>query len=105
MSSIALIRAQIESRIPGALTTYEPAALECFPTGIQALDEETGGIPKRVLTQLCAPPLVTSGRTTLLLSLLAQVTQNERFCAVVDANDCFDPESADAMGVCVSRVL
>lgn len=105
MSSLAVIRAQIESRIPGALTTYERAALESFPTGIKALDQDTGGIPKGALTQLCAAPGMTSGRTTVLLSLLAQVTQKEQFCAVVDASDSFDPESADAMGVCLSRLL
>jgi len=40
------------------------------------------------------------------LSLLAQVTnKKEEFCALVDATDCFDPESASAMGVCLSRLL
>ncbi len=105
MSSVAVIRAQIERRIPGALTTYERAALECLPTGIAGLDHETGGIPKGALTQLCAAPGTTSGRTTLLLSLLARATEKEQFCAVVDASDSFDPESADAMGVCLSRLL
>jgi recombination protein RecA len=41
----------------------------------------------------------------LLLSLLAQVTRKEQFCALVDATDCFDPESADAVGLCLSRLL
>lgn len=105
MSSIAIIRSQVERRIPGALTVYERRTPEVFPTGITAIDRETGGIPKGALTQVCAPPGVTSGRTTLLLSLLAQVTGKEQFCAVVDAGDCFDPESADAVGVCLSRLL
>ncbi|HEY1939962.1 MAG TPA: hypothetical protein VGJ33_18690 [Candidatus Angelobacter sp.] len=105
MSSIAVIRAQVESRIPGALTVYERQTPEVFLTGITSIDHEGGGIPKGALTQVCAPVGVTSGRTTLLLSLLAQVTGKEQFCAVVDASDSFDPESADAMGVCLSRVL
>jgi hypothetical protein len=33
------------------------------------------------------------------------VTGKEQFCALVDASDSFDPESADAMGVCLSRLL
>jgi hypothetical protein len=41
----------------------------------------------------------------LLLSLFAQVTGKEQFCAVVDAGDCFNPESAEAMGVSLSRLL
>lgn len=105
MSSIAIIRSQVESRIPGALTIYERQAPEVFPTGIAAIDRETGGIPKGGITQICAPTAITSGRTTLLLSLLAQVTGKEQFCAVIDANDCFDPESAAASGVCLSRLL
>jgi hypothetical protein len=105
MPSVSVIRSQIERRIPGALTVYERATREAFPTGIPAIDKETGGIPKGALTQICAPAGITSGRTTLLLSLLAQVTCKELFCAVVDASDCFDPESANAMGVCLSRVL
>jgi recombination protein RecA len=105
MSSVAVIRAQVESRIPGALRVYERPAPEMFPTGIPAIDRETGGIPKSALTQICAPAGVTSGRTSLLLSLLAQVTGKEQFCALVDAGDCFDPESAQAIGVCLSRLL
>jgi hypothetical protein len=105
MSSVAIIRSQVERRIPGALTIYERRTPEVFPTGIAVIDREAGGIPKGVLTQVCAPAGVTSGRTTLLLSLLAQVTGKEQFCAVVDASDSFDPESADAMGVCLSRLL
>ena len=105
MPSVAVIRAQIERRLPGALTIYERLAPEVFPTGILVLDQVTSGIPKGALTQICAPVGVTSGRTTVLLSLLAQVTQKEHFCALVDAGDCFDPESADAMGVCLSRLL
>jgi recombination protein RecA len=105
MSSIAFIRSQVERRIPGALTIYERSAPEVFSTGIPAIDRETGGIPKGALTQICASVGITSGRTSLLLSLLAQVTGKEQFCALVDANDCFDPESADAVGVCLSRLL
>lgn len=105
MSSVAVIRAQIERRIPGALTVYERSAPEVFQTGIPAIDREAGGIPKGALTQICAPVGITSGRTTLLLSLLAQVTRKEQFCAVVDAGDHFDPESANAVGVCLSRLL
>jgi len=105
MSSVAIIRSQVERRLPGALTVYGRQAPEVFPTGLASVDREIGGIPKGSLTQVCAPVGMSSGRTTLLLSLLAQVTSKEQFCAVVDANDCFDPESADAAGVCLSRLL
>jgi hypothetical protein len=36
---------------------------------------------------------------------MAQLTRQEHVCALVDASDCFDPISADAAGVDLSRVL
>jgi recombination protein RecA len=105
MPSIATIRAHVEARIPGALSVYQRSEPEVFPTDIAALDQQIGGIPKSALTQICAEPLVSSGKTTLLMSLLARVTQAEQFCALVDASDSFDPASALAMNVCLSRLL
>lgn len=91
MSSVAVIRSQVERRIPGALTIYERQTPEVFTTGIAAIDRDVAGIPKGALTQICALTGITSGRSTLLLSLFAQVTKKEQFCAVVEASDCFDP--------------
>ena len=105
MPSIALIRSQIETRLPGALSPYLPPEPEMLPTGISALDRRTGGIPKSGLTQICAPVGVLSGRTTLLLSAIAAVARRGEFCALVDASDCFDPGSAQAAGIDMSRLL
>src|SRR5260370_39400927 len=105
MASLAVIRAQVESRLPGALTVYERQAPEVFSTGIAALDRQIGGIPQGALTQIQAPWSISSGKTALLVSLMAQLTRRERFCALVDAGDCFDPMSADAAGVDLARGL
>jgi recombination protein RecA len=105
MSSVSIIRSQVESRLPGALSPYVPPQPEMLTTGVEALDRMTGGIPKRGLTQICAPAGVSTGRTTLLLSLLEKVTNRKEFCAVVDASDCFDPASAEVAGVDLSRLL
>jgi hypothetical protein len=105
MMSFAIIRSQIESRLPGALSPYVPPEPEMLSTDIYALDNRTGGIPKSGLTQICAPVGISSGRTTLLLSLMREVTNREEFCALVDASDCFDPASAEAAGVDMSRLL
>jgi recombination protein RecA len=110
MASLAVIRAQVESRLPGALTVYERTATEVFPTGIAALDKQIGGIPQGALTQICAAPGMSSdrtsvGKTSLLVSLIAQMTRREQFCALVDASDCFDPASAEPAGVNLSRLL
>src|ERR1051325_3022415 len=99
MSSVAVIRAQVESRIPCARLVYDRPACEMFPAGIQSIDRETGGIPKSALTQICAPAGITSGRTTVLLSLLAQVTNKEQFCDLVDTGDSFDAYSSLTMRV------
>jgi len=105
MASLAVIRAQVESRLPGALTVYERSAPEVFPTGIVALDREIGGVPQGALTQIHALQDLSSGKTALLLSLMAQMTRCGQFCALVDASDCFDPQSAEAAGVNLARVL
>jgi len=105
MASLAVIRAQVESRLPGALTVYDRPAPEVFPTGIATLDDQIRGIPQSALTQIHAPANLSSGKTALLVSLMAQVTRREQFCALVDASDCFDPQSAEAAGVNLARVL
>jgi recombination protein RecA len=105
MPSISLIRSYVESRLPGALFSYTPAEPEMIATGIKSLDRTVGGIPKSGLTQICAPAGVSTGRTTLLLSVMQKVTRREESCALVDASDCFDPASAEAAGVDMSRLL
>lgn len=105
MSSVSVIRSQIERRIPGALSSYAPPKVEMLATGIAAVDLKTGGIPKSGLTQICAPSDVSSGKTTLLFAAMAAVTAQEQLCALVDASDAFDPVSAEAAGVDLSRVL
>jgi recombination protein RecA len=105
MTSLAVVRAQVESRLPGALTVYDRPAPEVFPSGIAGLDEQIRGIPQSALTQIHAPLNLSSGKTALLVSLMAQVTRREQFCALVDASDCFDPQSAETAGVNLARVL
>jgi recA bacterial DNA recombination protein len=105
MTRLSLVRSYVESRLPGALSPLMRSAPEMIRTGIEGLDRLTGGIPRRGLTQICAPREVSSGRTTVLVSMMAEVTRAEEFCALVDASDCFDPASAEAAGVDMSRVL
>lgn len=105
MATLAVIRAQVESRLPGALTVYERAATEVFPTGVADLDRQIGGIPQSALTQICAAPVISSGKTSLLISAMAQITRRQQFCALVDAGDSFDPASAEPAGVNLARLL
>ena len=109
LSRSSALRLQVESalahRVPAALTVREKPASEVFPTGIAALDALTGmgGLPRSALTEICGP--ASSGRTSVLLSLLAQATAQQEACALIDATDAFHPESAQAAGVDLARLL
>jgi hypothetical protein len=72
-------------------------------SGISAIDTLTGGLPRGCLTEICGP--ASSGRTTLLLAALASATRRGEFCAVVDASDALDPQSAAAAGAELERLL
>jgi hypothetical protein len=77
---------------------------EMVATGISELDCAIGGgIPRGAVTEICGS--TSSGRTSVLLSLLARVTQCEESVAIVDASDAFHPESAAIAGAELNRVL
>ena len=99
----ALLRAQIESHVPAAFRFHTREAQEVIATGIPEIDHLISGIPVRTLTEICGSQSASSGKSSLLLSLLAHATQ-ENFCALVDATDSFHPESAEAAGVNLSRL-
>ncbi len=78
-------------------------ALEMVPSGIRELDLLTGGIPRGCLTEVCGA--ASSGRTSMLMSVLAAGTQRGEACALVDVSDAFDPMSARAAGVRFEKLL
>src|SRR5437667_136294 len=94
----AALRAQLESELggrwPSPFTFRERPAAETVSSGIAQIDSLTGagGLPRGALTEIFGPD--SSGRTSLLLSLLAQMTAREEACALVDSTDAFDPQSA-----------
>jgi hypothetical protein len=107
MSSAAVLRARIESslgeRLSSTLLLRERQAPLTVSTGLAALDEFTGGLPRGALSELVGA--ASSGRTGVMLAALACATQRQEFCALVDASDRFDPCSAAAAGVDLERVL
>lgn len=105
MATLDEIRAQVEKKIPGAFTPVRRTACEMLPTGIEALDRQTGGLPLGGISQLCAPAGVSCGRTSLMFSAMAQLTSKGRYCALVDAHDAFDPTTAESNGVDLGHVL
>src|ERR1700722_6840632 len=76
---------------------------EMVSGGIPQLDSLTGGLARGCLTEICGT--ASSGRTCVLLTALARATQRGEVCALVDASDAFDPASAAAAGMEMSRLL
>jgi RecA/RadA recombinase len=108
MPSAAAIRDQIESvlamRIPAALSALPRSAPELLPTGIAQVDTMLGGgVPLGGVTEIIGPEC--SGRSTLVLSVLAGITGQGAAAAYVDVSDALDPFSAAAMGVDLGRLL
>jgi hypothetical protein len=101
--SSAVLKKQFESELGGNLDWQSRPAPETVPTGIAAVDSVTGGLPRGSLTEIFGP--ASSGRTSLLISMLAGATERKESCALVDAEDAFDPASAEAAGVRLERVL
>ncbi len=71
--------------------------------GVPAVEALTGGLPRGSLIEICGERC--SGRTSLTLKMLATAIARGEVCALVDASDAFDPESADAVGVDFERLL
>src|ERR1035438_2631337 len=99
----ATLKKQFESLLGGPLDWPARRAPEMLPSGIREVDEATGGLPRGCLTEIVGP--ASSGRTSLLLSILAQATARAEICALVDAEDAFDPASAAAAGVRLERLI
>ncbi len=105
MSSAVLLRSAIEERFPAAFAVRACRERSCLPTGIAAIDGLTGGLPLHCLTEICGSQAGSSGKTSVLFSLLAKATQHGQFCALVDAKDSFDPVTAAAAGVSLPHLL
>jgi len=88
--------------VPASRLDVCPAP-EMVSSGIPQLDLLTGGIPRGCLTEIRG--LASSGRTSVVLFALACATQRGEVCALVDTGDTFDPASAAAAGMEMSRLL
>lgn len=101
--SKAEIESNIASRFGDAFKVHEKIAPETLSTGIADVDTLTGGIPRGAITEIFGPR--SSGRTSLLYSVLAYATTHDEICALVDTNDVFAPTAAAAAGIDFDRLL
>jgi hypothetical protein len=97
------LQSALSTRFGSYLNFQEKPAPELLFTGIPEVDAVAGGLPRGCLTEIVGPP--SSGRTSLLDSILAAATAAGETCALVDAGDSFDPETAAAAGVNLEQLL
>ena len=109
-TSLAVLEAALRAhKLDRTLTTAlppldrsDPSAL--VPTDVATLDAcLQGGLPRGQLSEIAGPR--SSGRTTLLLQLMAAVTGRGEIAAFVDTFDRGDVASMVAAGVDLERVL
>lgn len=93
----------IASRFGDAFKVQEKPVVETLSTGIPEVDQLSGGLPRGAISELFGPP--SSGRTSLMFSMLAYATRHEEVCALVDVNDVFAPAAAAAAGIDFNRLL
>lgn len=105
-----LARADLESLLrhrklvppiaPGSTTDEYATA----PTGVTALDASlSGGFPRGQLSEIVGAR--SSGRTSVLLQMLATATARREIVALIDVLDMFDVASAAATAVDFGRLL
>jgi RecA DNA recombination protein len=108
MSSAALIQAEVERRLgnrfSAAFGLRSRPELPVIPTGIAAFDDLCGGIPCGAVTEICGNPVLSTGSTSFLMSLLKAATR-DHFCSLIDSSDSFNVRWADMSGVQLGRLL
>ncbi|MBI4431382.1 MAG: recombinase RecA [Candidatus Omnitrophica bacterium] len=79
--------------------------VEAIPTGALNLDIATGigGMPRGRAIEIFGPE--SSGKTTLTLSVIAQLQKAGGVAAFIDAEHALDPQYAQKLGVCVEDLL
>ena len=98
------VETKLAQRVPAALTIKIKQAPELFSTGMADIDVMLGdSIPRDSNTEVSGA--VSTGKSSIALSLLAHVTQFGNACAWVDVNDALSPGSAAAAGVELQRML
>jgi recombination protein RecA len=106
--AVALLEAALRARnLDRTLTTALPSlerADAFVATDVAALDAcLRGGLPRGQLSEIAGPR--SSGRTTLLLQLIAAAAGRGEIAALIDTFDRLDVMSACAAGIDLDRVL
>jgi recombination protein RecA len=101
--SKAALESDLASRFGDAFKIHEKPVIETLSTGIPEIDALTGGMPRGAISEIFGP--ASSGRTSLMFSMLAYATTHEETCALIDTNDVFAPRAAATAGMDLDRLL
>lgn len=100
----ALRARKLDRTLTSAMPLVAPQPADGSPFDVAPLDAcLQGGLPYGHLCEIAGPQ--SSGRTTLLLNLVAAATARGGIAALVDTTDRFDVASAVAAGVDLERLL
>jgi hypothetical protein len=103
----AISKREIESalarRHENSLQPRRKFSFATLTTGVAEIDALSNGLPRSAITEIIGP--TSSGRTSVLLSVLAQATWGDEVCALIDMGDRFDPASAAHAGIALDRLL
>ena len=109
-AALAVLESALRARnLDRTLTSALPAlertdAAALAPTGLPVLDAcLRGGLPRGHLSEIAGP--ASSGRTTLLLTLVAAATRRGEIAAVIDTFDRLDVASTIAADTDLERLL
>jgi recombination protein RecA len=97
------IQSLVTEKIPEAFTLKKAELPRKIPTGIQPLDHLIQGFQRGDLTEIYGQG--SSGRTTLAISFMAEVTRRAEACALVDVSDSLDTESLSVADVNLDQLL
>ena len=97
------LESDMASRFGDAFRLHEKSVVETISSGIDEIDVLAGGLPRGSITEIFGP--ASSGRTSLMYSMLAYATAHEETCALVDTSDVFAPTAATAAGIDFDRLL
>jgi recombination protein RecA len=100
----ALRDRKLDQTLTTALSPLVQGDDSCAPTGVATIDAcLRNGVPRGQLSELAGPR--SSGRTTLLLQMMAAATGRGELAVLVDTFDRLDVASAAAAGADLDRLL
>jgi recombination protein RecA len=100
----ALLRERKLDRTLTSAIPERPGEDAVIPLDVEALDRGlAGGLPRGQVSEVVGP--ASSGRTGLVWAALAAATRRGESVALIDTFDRFDPPTAAACGIVLSRLL